>query len=262
MSNPKISIITISLNNADGLLKTISSVLEQTYQPLEYIVIDGDSQDDSKAIIQKNASRIDFAISEKDSGIYAAMNKGIEKATGDYLLFLNSGDVLLVGNPLQQMIDNGSSADLIYGNIRMSGNGISRIGVFPEKLSFKFFYINSLPHPCTLINKRLFDKIGVYREDFKVASDWAFFVLAVCKFNCSYKHVNVLVADFSLGGISSSHETTIKNERKIIIQTYFNAFENDYKEMYLLEIELSNLKKQIGYRIYNKIIKIISGNGR
>ena len=89
-----ISIITINYNNASGLEKTIRSVVEQTYNEYEYIIIDGASLDKSKEVIQEYQRYIDFWCSEKDSGIYNAMNKGIQKASGEYLLFLNSGDVL------------------------------------------------------------------------------------------------------------------------------------------------------------------------
>ena len=90
----QISIITINYNNASGLEKTIRSVVEQTYNEYEYIIIDGASSDKSKEVIQEYQRYIDFWCSEKDSGIYNAMNKGIQKASGEYLLFLNSGDVL------------------------------------------------------------------------------------------------------------------------------------------------------------------------
>ena len=95
MVNLKISIITINYNNKSGLEKTIESVLQQTYDNIEYLVIDGNSTDGSKDVIKKYKHRISYWVSEPDSGIYNAMNKGGTKATGDYLLFLNSGDVLL-----------------------------------------------------------------------------------------------------------------------------------------------------------------------
>lgn len=90
----QISIITINYNNASGLEKTIRSVVEQTYNEYEYIIIDGASSDKSKEVVQGYQQYIDFWCSEKDSGIYNAMNKGIQRASGEYLLFLNSGDIL------------------------------------------------------------------------------------------------------------------------------------------------------------------------
>ena len=89
---PKFSIITVNYNNLEGLKKTVESVKNQTYQKFEYIVIDGGSYDGSLEFIKDNESLLDYWVSEPDSGVYQAMNKGIEKATGEYLLFLNSGD--------------------------------------------------------------------------------------------------------------------------------------------------------------------------
>ena len=262
MNNPLISIITVNLNNAAGLGKTICSVIEQTYKPIEFIVIDGDSTDGSKPILEKYSQQIQVTISEKDAGIYNAMNKGITKSTGEYLLFLNSGDILLDKNPLQQLISTGNNSDLIYGNIQVSDVDKKRNGIFPDILSFKFFYINSLPHPCTLIKRSLFNLAGLYREDLKIVSDWAFFVLAICKYNCSYKHVNVIVTDFDSTGISSTQLQLIEKERSIVLNEHFAPFINDYRDLYYLDNEVNKARKLLGYRIHNKLLKIFSGNGK
>lgn len=249
----KISIITVNLNNASGLEQTIQSVVAQSYQYIEYIVIDGNSTDGSKAIIEKYAININVVVSEKDNGVYNAMNKGIAKSTGEYLLFLNSGDTLMPNNSLQILVDESNNADLVYGNIKMTEGRKSREVIFPPKLSFKFFYINSLPHPCTLIRKQLFDTIGLYREDFAIASDWAFFTLAVCRYNCSYKHVNVSVSNFMLGGLSSTRLDKIEAERKQIMDEHFPAFADDYKELYETEEALYKTRKKLGYRVHKKL---------
>src|SRR5215213_3812369 len=99
---PQFSIISINLNNAEGLQKTFDSVFNQTFTDFEYIIIDGGSSDGSEEIIKENADKFSYWVSEKDDGIYDAMNKGIAKATGDYLLFLNSGDHLLDSSILQK----------------------------------------------------------------------------------------------------------------------------------------------------------------
>lgn len=256
----KITIITINLNNSAGLEQTIQSVISQPFQSIEYIVIDGDSKDESKEILKKYSDNVHTIISEKDTGIYNAMNKGIAHANGEYLLFLNSGDTLMSGNPLEQLVKEGNNADIIYGNIKTTeGNKFKEV-VFPSVLSFKFFYINSLPHPCTLIRKMLFDKIGLYREDFKIASDWAFFTLAICKYNCSYKHVNITVANFMLGGLSSTHLGQISMEREQLLKEHFPAFANDYKELYEMADALNEAKKQFGYRAYRKFKNLFVHN--
>ena len=249
----KISIITINLNNASGLEQTIQSVVLQSYQPIEYIVIDGNSTDGSKEVIEKYAANINIVVSEKDNGVYNAMNKGIAKSTGEYLLFLNSGDTLMQSNSLQQLVDGSNNADIVYGNIKMTEGNKSREVIFPSKLSFKFFYINSLPHPCTLIRKPVFDTVGLYREDFKIVSDWAFFALAICRYNSSYKHVNVTISNFMLGGLSSTQLDKIEEERKHVMDEYFPAFAVDYKELYEAEEALYKARKKLGYRVHRKI---------
>ena len=113
----QISIITINYNNASGLEKTIRSVVEQTYNEYEYIIIDGASSDKSKEVIQEYQRYIDFWCSEKDSGIYNAMNKGIQKASGEYLLFLNSGDVLNNSAVLADIHGFLSGEDFVYGDL-------------------------------------------------------------------------------------------------------------------------------------------------
>lgn len=124
----KISIITINFNNKDGIEKTISSVVAQTYKDIQYIIIDGDSTDGSVEVIKKYHEDIDYWISEPDKGIYDAMNKGILKATGDYVLFLNSGDYLSIEELLtneqlrncyqeylkQHITDNSSEVNKLY----------------------------------------------------------------------------------------------------------------------------------------------------
>ncbi|NJO90458.1 MAG: glycosyltransferase [Chloroflexia bacterium] len=115
MNKLKLSIITINLNNARGLEKTIKSVVNQTYSNVEYIVVDGGSIDNSVNIIKSYEKSIEFWISEKDNGIFHAMNKGIEKATGDYLLFLNSGDCLFSTTVIEKVFGNKQNKDLLYG---------------------------------------------------------------------------------------------------------------------------------------------------
>ena len=111
-----LSIITINLNNREGLRKTIESVVNQTFQDFEFIVIDGASTDGSVEVIQ-DYPRINYWISEPDTGIYNAMNKGIAKATGEYCLFLNSGDTLFQINTLTGILQSNPKGDIIFGNV-------------------------------------------------------------------------------------------------------------------------------------------------
>ena len=120
----KITIITINYNNKDGLRKTIESVVRQTKPPYEYIVIDGASTDGSNLLLSEYGSFITYSVSEKDTGIYNAMNKGIKMSMGDYLLFLNSGDTLVDVNILDRVSSELMDADILEGDTVCFLNGI------------------------------------------------------------------------------------------------------------------------------------------
>lgn len=260
MGNKTISVVTINLNNALGLEATIKSVLEQQYAPLEFVVVDGNSTDGSKEVINKYSVKIQQFLSEKDAGIYHAMNKGLTLASGDYVLFLNSGDTFFSTTALQQLMDGGDNADIIYGNLMVCEGASYYKRVYPEKLSFSYFLMASLPHPATLVKKTLFDTLGVFFEDIKIAADWAFFTLAVAKHNCSYKQVPVVVTNFNLEGISSQEKNLklIEAERMSILQKYFPLFLDDYATFALTRQKLAVATKQLGYRVYRKLKNIVS----
>ncbi len=113
----KLSIITVNFNNATGLQKTFDSVFEQTFKDFEYIIVDGGSTDGSEEIIERNRDKINYWVSEKDKGVYHAMNKGMAKASGDYLLFLNSGDHFKDENILLEVMPELDGTGIVYGNI-------------------------------------------------------------------------------------------------------------------------------------------------
>src|ERR1700749_5163063 len=137
--NPLLSIITINYNDSEGLGTTINSVKHQNYRPIEFIIIDGGSTDGSKELIEKNISIVDHWVSEKDEGIYHAMNKGIQKAKGEYLLFLNSGDYLNDSNTLAILIADHHNEDIIYGDIFMKETYHTWLKKHSPVLSFEYF---------------------------------------------------------------------------------------------------------------------------
>jgi glycosyltransferase involved in cell wall biosynthesis len=230
----KLSIITINYNNDDGLEDTFKSVFEQTFKDFEYLVIDGGSDDDSLNIIRNHEDKIDYWVSEKDKGVYNAMNKGIKVAQGDYLLFLNSGDYFYENVTLQEIIPSlQSNKDIYYGDIKKKkGNRLST-KTYPEKLRFSFFYTGALCHQSTFIKKELFFKYFLYNEDYKIMSDWEFFIFTICKENVSYQHIDRIICIYDFSGISSDKKFTdiALKERKQTIDTYFPAFSEDYKTL-------------------------------
>lgn len=251
----QISIITINYNNASGLEKTLNSVLSQAFTDFEYIVIDGASTDGSAEKIQSKADEFSFWCSETDKGIYDAMNKGIKAATGNYILFLNSGDYFAHPEVLSKAVAEIGEEDLVYGNLMIVEEHRSWLKTYPAKLQFSYFIKDTLPHPATFIKRNLFHTIGLYNESLKIVADWEFFILAVTKFNCTYKHIPVTISEFMYDGISSKPEfnTLRLSEIKNVLIKNFPTFMPDYEEMERLRRENFLLKKSRLYKINQKL---------
>ncbi|WP_395054512.1 glycosyltransferase family 2 protein [Flavobacterium sp.] len=231
------SIITINYNDKFGLEKTIKSVVNQDYKDFEFIIIDGGSTDGSVSVIENYQSQIQYCISEKDSGVYNAMNKGIKVANGEFVLFMNSGDIFNNNNVLTQVIPHlNKDYDIYYGDNYKVKNEHKRKKTYPEKLSFSFFYSSSINHQSTFIRKKLFHKYFFYNEEYKIASDWEFFIYTICKMNVPYKYLGVTICDYDFTGISSSDKfrNLSKEEKATTIKKYFPLFEKDYESLPLL----------------------------
>ena len=166
----KISIVTICYNEPD-LEKTCQSIVNQSCQDFEWIVIDGGSNQETLDIFKKYEYRIDKFISEHDDGRYNAMNKGINLASGDYINFLNAGDYYTDNLVLQKIIDSGLDKDIVYGNLTICDEENCTLKSDPDKISAAYFLTESLPHPASFIRKTLFEKYGKYNEELVIASD-------------------------------------------------------------------------------------------
>jgi glycosyltransferase involved in cell wall biosynthesis len=242
-----LSIITINLNNAEGLEKTIASVVSQTYKNFEFIIIDGSSKDNSLDIINRYKEQINFWVSENDNGIYQAMNKGINIAKGSYLLFLNSGDILNGKYALETFInDKNCNGDIIYGNYKFD-KGEKK---YPENLTPLHFFKSSLPHQSSLIKKELFSSFGLYNEDFKIVSDKAFFIKCFLSNNVQFSYVDFALSIADLSGISNTNFELVKKENDLILKKYFDSFYKDYVQFLKTqkrnkELESISLKKII-----------------
>ena len=149
-----ISVITINYNDKLGLEKTIKSVTNQTLRNFEYIIIDGGSNDGGGEVIEQYKDKIDYWISEPDKGIYNAMNKGIRNATGDFVIFLNSGDIFH-DNQVLFKIDSliCNDFDIYYGDIIVKKTNSQRLKKYPDQLSFSYFYTNALCHQACFIKR-------------------------------------------------------------------------------------------------------------
>ena len=218
----KLSIITINYNNAVGLETTILSIVEQSFQDFEYLVIDGGSTDGSVQIIEKYKDKISVSVSEPDSGVYNAMNKGIKMAHGEYLLFINSGDTLFEKDTLQKVFAFPFTTDLVYGDLaRTFPDETSDFVPMPDVINTKYLLYGTLTHPTTFIKRNLFDKYGLYREDLKIVSDWAFFLKLMAFTNITRVHIPVTIATFSMDGLSTlNKDKALEERKKVIIESF------------------------------------------
>lgn len=255
----KLSIITVNLNNRDGLQKTIDSVVSQTFKDFEWIVIDGGSTDGSKELIEQYADHFAYWVSEPDKGIYNAMNKGVRAAQGEYLQFLNSGDYLRETNTLDKVFSNFPSGDIIYGNLTLQEEGEEKENrQYPEKLSFYELYLRSLPHPSTFIKTSLL-KNDPYDERLRIAADWKFF-LKMALDSIEFHHIEIFVSCFDLQGVSSTNTKLLQEERDVIAHEVIpSCILNDIKKKeepldWQIDALLSFRKKS---KIHHKIATVI-----
>lgn len=209
-----IDIITINKDNREGLDKTINSVIAQTFfNKVNYIIIDGDSTDGSKKLIEENKDKLFYWVSEKDNGIYNAMNKGLEASVSPYLLFLNSGDYLSENNVLERVFPYLDGTDIVYGNEWKVNERYKKPyeAKYPNKLDESFFRRTSLPHQSTFIKRELLIK-HPYSEEYKVISDWKFFIEAF-RNKCTFKHMPFIVSVYDCSGFSYQNLSLMQKEK-------------------------------------------------
>lgn len=214
----KYSIITINYNKSYGLRRTIESVINQSCKDFEYIIIDGGSTDGSVDIIKEYRDHITYWVSEPDKGIYNAMNKGIVMAHGDYINFMNSGDCFYDNNVLKQTLPY-LTADIVYGRL-FYFNHKERSVYLKESPNMQHFLDNTLNHQSSFIARKLF-KDSLYDENYKIVSDWKFFMEKLIFQNCSFVSIPVKVGLFEEGGISESASVLDAKERKEVLEKLF-----------------------------------------
>lgn len=268
---PLLSIITVCLNNRDGLEKTIKSVIGQSFTDFELIVIDGNSTDGSVDLIRKHEDKINWWVSEADSGIYNAMNKGIMQAKGIYCLFLNSGDILSNKEILEDVFLQKPDEDIIYGDLIIKkGKRKYRIIKYPDILTLYHFYapVPSLHHQASFIKRKLFDNFGLYNENLRIISDWDFFFRAIIQNNCTTKHIAKNIAIFDSFGISSGGINSEQDLKMKILNTYFprhilSDYEDltSFKEKWFLKAKARLTRNKFLYKnlqsFYLPIIKLM-----
>ena len=211
----KLSIITISYNNLEGLKKTYDSICRQTFKDYEWIVIDGGSVDGSKAFLEEHEQELSFWCSEPDKGVYNAQNKGTEHAKGEYCIYMNSGDSFFADDTLERIFEKNIDADVIYGNwMLIFENGESRIGLAPETADLAYFFDDNMCHQAMLIKTEAV-KTRPYDESFRIYADWEEW-LALYMQGKLFKKIDMIVCNFIVGGLSTGDNASdkLKQERK------------------------------------------------
>lgn len=220
---PLLSVITIC-KNEPFIEETCKSIVNQSYQNFEWIVVDGASTDSTLEKLSRYQKRIDTFISERDGGVYFAMNKGITQAHGKYLLFMNGGD-LFYNEEIVKMITpylTKERAEVFYGDsYRLFENEKDCfIKTYPDKITKSFFLTNTLAHQSSFIKKELFEKFGGYREDFRIVSDkekWLKFTDNDVKFF----HIPYPLSCFRMNGLSRQQSDILIQEKKKMLEEYF-----------------------------------------
>ena len=205
-----LSIITINYNNRDGLQKTIDSVLAQTWKDYEWIVIDGGSTDGSRELIEQYQEHFAYWCSEPDKGVYHAMNKGIAKAKGDYVNFMNSGDAYYDNQVLKRVFVEENIEDVVYGDwMEMYKDKMEIMSISQEQLFSKLWFQN-ICHQAMFIKTRILKEKG-YDEAMKFLADWVRNTEMVLSGKC-FKRIPIIICKYDMYGISSQRDLTVLKE--------------------------------------------------
>jgi len=224
---PKLSVITIVYNNVRDIERTMLSVLNQTYPNIEYIIIDGDSTDGTREIIEKYSKKLAKFVSEEDKGIYDAMNKGLALATGDYVLFMNSGDEIYDAETVSQVFDTAPGADIYYGETEMYNDNWESLGQRRHQAPDTFDW-HSFKHGMCISHQAIYVKRNLavsydLRYKYSADIDW---IIRAAKNASSIVNTNIYVAKYLVGGMSKQKHWASLKERFRIFTKYYGLIPN------------------------------------
>jgi len=247
----KISIITVVYNNEKTIKQAIESVLSQTYSNIEYVVIDGGSSDNTVNIINGYKNKFGYFISEKDKGIYDAMNKGINAATGEVIGILNSDDLYnnetVIEEIMRHFIKN-PELDLVYGDLFYvkpdNTNKVVRKWVSKKYYAKYFENGNVPPHPTLFVNRKVYEQAGLFNLDFKLAADYEFMLRIFKKHHFSSRYINKVIVKMRLGGATNKSFSNIKRQNIEILNAWRH---NELKPPLLLML----------FRLFKRLIQFI-----
>lgn len=228
---PQFTVITVCRNESSNIRLTCESIISQRFEFFEWIVVDGASTDGTLDILEEYKDRIDCLISEPDAGIYNAMNKGISKASGEYLIFMNGGDSFSDADVLNA-VASAPQKEIIYGDIAFAGLN-SEVKHFPDVLPEGFLLENMMPHQASYIKRQLFELHGSYDESYAVAGDYDLFVRLIQVSRVSSTRVDRVLAFFDNEGVSSdsTQRALRKRENHRVRCRYFSRYRYSLKRL-------------------------------
>ena len=225
----KISIITVVYNNEKTIKEAMQSVLSQTYSDIEYVVIDGKSKDNTVNLINNYKEKLGYFISEKDNGLYDAMNKGILACTGEVIGILNSDDLYhdsgVVAAVMEQFI-NDAELDILYADLvyvkKDDTNKVVRKWKTKSYYSTFFENANVPPHPALFVRNKVYENVGLFDLQYKLAADYELMLRMFKKHEFKSKHFNKLVIKMRLGGATNQSFANIVSQNKEILRAWKN----------------------------------------
>lgn len=244
MNPPLISIVIVTFNAGSTLQSAIDSVLSQTYKHTELVIIDGDSKDNTLEIIKKNSARLGYFISEKDKGVYDAMNKAIDAAKGDWILFLGADDTLYNDKVLSDIFAGRDieEVDLLYGDVEFTTNK-KRYGAEKDYLRL---VERNICHQAMFHHRRIFEKLGKFSMRYPVLADFEMNIRIFHDETISKKYIPIIITFFNNTGMSSS-----------VLDRFFHA---DMLKKFLEEDKMPFLAPQLQqYHFYHGLISLFSG---
>lgn len=238
MQQPKITVITATYNCASTLERTLKSVLEQNYSNLEYIIIDGVSTDGTLDIVEKYKSQLSCVVSEPDKGIYDAMNKGLDRASGDFIYFIGGDDVMKSGvlNEIAPKLSDKNT--LYYGNVIMQPIELRYLGKFNK---YKFLRKN-ISHQAIFFPRSVFESGRRYSMDYRLLSDYVF-NLDLWSEGVKFQYIDVDIADFQLAGASGAGDKKFLADWPTLIRNRFSFM--DYCYFMIAVRMVDNIKNTI-----------------
>lgn len=249
----KVSIITVCYNNDSTIKDTIDSVLNQSYQNIEYIIVDGNSSDNTKTIISSYGNKINQFVSEPDNGIYHAMNKGVKLAHGDIVGILNADDFFCSSDVISNIIKEfkTKNIDAVYGDVQfVKPQNLEKIVRYYSSKQFmpqKFKYGFMPAHPSFYVKRNAFDDFGYYKEDYLIASDYELLIRFIYKNNLKCKYLEFPFVTMRTGGVSNkSLKSRLILNKEIVRACKENGIKTNLANIYL--------------KYFRKIFELIGNN--